>query len=121
MITVIQHVHHGPLGFYNGWHIAFPVAAIVDTDPPEALQTNLDKVFGDAPIVISTVVGMGGTLDTYISRATTERADPAFPLLTTKFGWPQSESASVVGPPLSAVTCPASPPPARSAKPGWPV
>ena len=76
-ITFVQHVHHGPLGFYNGWHIAFPVAAVVDTDPPQALQTNLDRFFGDAPIVISTVVGLGGALDTYISRAATERSDAA--------------------------------------------
>jgi hypothetical protein len=76
-ITVVQHVHHGPLGFYNGWHVAFPVAAVVDTDPPSVLQSNLDKVLGDAPIIISTVVGMDGVLDTYISRAATERADPA--------------------------------------------
>jgi Bacterial protein of unknown function (DUF945) len=84
-ITFTQHVHHGPLGFYNGWHVAFPVAAIVDTDPPPVLQSNLDKVFGDAPIVISTVVGMSGGLDTYISRATTERTDPARKF-TAKFG-----------------------------------
>ena len=84
-ITFVQHVHHGPLGFYNGWHLAFPVAAIVDTDPPPVLQSNLDKVFGDAPIVISTVVGMNGALSTYISRAATERADPA-QKFTAKFG-----------------------------------
>src|ERR1700732_3665595 len=29
-ITLVQQVHHGPLGFYNGWHAAFPVAAVVD-------------------------------------------------------------------------------------------
>ncbi len=84
-ISFVQHVRHGPFGFYNGWHAAFPVAAIVDTDPPPVLQTNLDKVFGDAPIVISTVVGMSGALDTYISRAATERADPA-QKFTAKFG-----------------------------------
>jgi hypothetical protein len=84
-ITFVQHVHHGPFGFYNGWHAAFPVAAIVDTDPPPVLQTNLDKVFGDAPIVISTVVEMNGGLDAYISRAATERTDPA-QKFTAKFG-----------------------------------
>jgi uncharacterized protein YdgA (DUF945 family) len=76
-ITFVQHVHHGPLGFYKGWHIAFPVAAVVDTDPPQALQTNLDRFFGDAPIVITTVVGLGGALDTYITRASSERSDAA--------------------------------------------
>jgi uncharacterized protein YdgA (DUF945 family) len=84
-ITFVQHVHHGPLGFYNGWHVAFPIAAIVDTDPPPILQSDLDQVFGDAPILISTVVRIGGTLDTYISRAATERDDPAH-RLTVKFG-----------------------------------
>ncbi|HVA40404.1 MAG TPA: DUF945 family protein [Candidatus Binataceae bacterium] len=84
-ITFVQHVHHGPLGFYSGWRLAFPVAAIVDTDPPPALQSGLDKIFGDAPIVISTVVGMGGVLDTYISRAATERDDPAHKF-TANFG-----------------------------------
>jgi hypothetical protein len=84
-ITFVQHVHHGPLGFYNGWHVAFPVAAIVDTAPPPQLQSNLDKVFGDAPIVISTIVQIGGTLNTYISRAATERADPAHKF-SAKFG-----------------------------------
>jgi len=76
-ITFIQHVHHGPLGFYNGWHVAFPVAAVVDTEPPLALQNNLDRFFGEAPIYISTVVGMDGKLDTYISRASTQRAETA--------------------------------------------
>lgn len=76
-VTFVQHLHHGPLGFYNGWHVAFPVAATVDTDPPPALQSRLDKIFGEAPIVISTVVRMGGGLDTYVSRATTERTDAA--------------------------------------------
>ena len=89
-ITFVQHVHHGPLGFYNGWRLAFPVAAIVDTEPPAALQSGLDKVFGDAPIVISTVVWMDGALDTYISRAATERADPARKL-TAKFSGFNSE------------------------------
>ncbi len=84
-ITFVQHVHHGPFGFYNGWHFAFPVAAIVDTDPPPVLQSNLDKFFGAAPIVISTVVGMSGGLDTYISRAATERSDAA-QKFTAKFG-----------------------------------
>jgi hypothetical protein len=84
-ITFIQHVHHGPFGFYNGWHVAFPVAAIVDTDPPAVLQTNLDKFFGEAPINISTVVGMSGGLDTYVSRAATERTDLA-QKFTAKFG-----------------------------------
>lgn len=83
-ITIVQHVHHGPLGFYNGWHVAFPIAAIVDTDPPAVLQSDLDKLFGDAPIVISTVIGMSGALDTYITRAATERTDPAHKL-TAKF------------------------------------
>jgi uncharacterized protein YdgA (DUF945 family) len=82
--TVVQRVHHGPLGFYNGWHVAFPVAAIVDTDPPPVLQSDLDKIFGDAPILISTIVAMDGVLDTYISRAATERDDPAHKL-TAKF------------------------------------
>jgi hypothetical protein len=84
-ITFVQHVHHGPLGFYSGWHVAFPVAAVVDTDPPPTLQNGLDKIFGDAPIVISTVVWMDGALDTYISRAATERADSA-QKFTAKFG-----------------------------------
>jgi len=84
-ITFVQHVQHGPLGFYNGWHLAFPIAALVDTDPPPVLQSDLDQVFGDAPIVISTVVWIGGTLDTYISRAATERDDPVHKL-TVKFG-----------------------------------
>lgn len=84
-ITLVQHVHHGPLGFYNGWHVTFPVAAVVDTDPPPTLQNGLDKIFGDAPIVISTVVWTGGALDTYISRAATERADPG-QKFTAKFG-----------------------------------
>ncbi len=84
-ITFVQHVHHGPLGFYDGWHPAFPVAAVVDTDPPSALQNQLDKFFGDAPIVISTVVAMNGALDSYISRAATERDDSAHKF-TTKFG-----------------------------------
>ncbi len=86
-VTFVQHVHHGPLGFYNGWHVAFPIAAIVDTDPPAVLQSNLDKVFGDAPIVISTVVAMDGELDTYISRAATERADPAHKLIAKFAGF----------------------------------
>jgi hypothetical protein len=89
-ITLVQHVHHGPLGFYNGWHVAFPVAAVVETDPPPRLQSGLDKVFGEAPIVISTVVWMGGALDTYISRAATERADSAHKF-TAKFGGFTSE------------------------------
>jgi uncharacterized protein YdgA (DUF945 family) len=84
-ITLTQHVHHGPFGFYDGWRPAFPVAAIIDTDPPPVLQSGLDKVFGDAPIVISTVVGMSGTLDTYISRAATGRTDPARQF-SAKFG-----------------------------------
>jgi hypothetical protein len=84
-ITFAQHVHHGPFGFYNGWHVAFPVAAVVDTEPPPILQTNLDKFFGDAPIIIATVVGMNGGMDTYISRAATEHADPA-QKFTAKFG-----------------------------------
>jgi Bacterial protein of unknown function (DUF945) len=84
-VTFVQHVHHGPLGFYNGWHVAFPVAAIVDTDPPPALQNKLDDIFGAAPIVISTVVRMGGATDTYVSRAATERSD-AMQKLRTKFG-----------------------------------
>jgi Bacterial protein of unknown function (DUF945) len=84
-ITLVQHVRHGPFGFYNGWHVAFPVAAIVDTDSPPALQSALDKIFGNAPIVMTTVVGMGGTLDTYVSRAATERVDPARKL-SVKFG-----------------------------------
>jgi hypothetical protein len=76
-ITFVQHVHHGPLGFYNGWHAAFPVAAVVDTEPPPTVQNNLDRFFGEAPIDISMVVGMDGTLDTYISRAATQRAEAA--------------------------------------------
>ena len=89
-ITLVQHVHHGPLGFYNGWHVAFPVAAVVDTDPPPKLQGVIDKIFGEAPIVISSVVWMGGALDTYISREATERADPAHNF-TAKFGGFNSE------------------------------
>jgi uncharacterized protein YdgA (DUF945 family) len=84
-ITLVQHVHHGPLGFYDGWHGAFPVAAVVDTDPPAKLQEVMDKIFGEAPIVISSVVWMGGGLDTYVSRAATERADSARNF-TAKFG-----------------------------------
>jgi hypothetical protein len=76
-ITFVQHVHHGPLGFYNGWHVAFPVAAVVDTEPPSALKNNLDQFFGEAPIYISTVVRMDGTLDVYISRAATVRSAAA--------------------------------------------
>ncbi|HEY2523708.1 MAG TPA: DUF945 family protein [Candidatus Binataceae bacterium] len=76
-ITFVQHVHHGPLGFYNGWHVAFPVAAVVDTEPPSALKNNLDRFFGEAPIYISTVVEMDGTLDTYVSRAATVRSAAA--------------------------------------------
>lgn len=89
-ITLVQRVHHGPLGFYNGWHVAFPVAAVVDTDPPPKLQGVMDKIFGEAPIVISSVVWMGGALDTYISREATERADPAHNF-TAKFGGFNSE------------------------------
>ena len=89
-ITLVQHVHHGPLGFYNGWHVAFPVAAVVDTDPPPKLQDVMDRIFGEAPIVISSVVWMDGTLDTYISRAATERADSAHNF-TAKFGGFNSE------------------------------
>jgi hypothetical protein len=89
-ITLVQHVHHGPLGFYNGWHVAFPVAAVVDTDPPPKLQDLMDKIFGEAPIVISSVVWMGGALDTYISRAATERADSAHNF-TARFGGFNSE------------------------------
>ena len=55
-ITLVQRVHHGPLGFYNGWHVAFPVAAVVDTNPPPKLQGVMDKIFGEAPIVMSAVV-----------------------------------------------------------------
>ncbi len=84
-ITFVQHVHHGPLGYYNGWHLAFPVAAVVDTDPPPRLQDALNKLFGDAPIVISTVVWMGGALDTYVSRAASEHTDSAHKF-TTEFG-----------------------------------
>ena len=76
-ITFVQHVHHGPLGFYNGWHVVFPVAAVVDTEPPPTMQNNLDRFFGEAPIYISTVVEMDGTLDTYVSRAATVRSDAA--------------------------------------------
>jgi uncharacterized protein YdgA (DUF945 family) len=90
VLTFVQHVHHGPLGFYNGWHMAFPVAAVVDTESPSALQSGLDKIFGDAPIVISTVVRMGGALDTYISRAPSEHSDPA-QKFTAKFGGFYSE------------------------------
>jgi len=90
VLTFVQHVHHGPLGFYNGWHMAFPVAAVVDTDPPPTLQSGLDKFFGDAPIVISTVVRMGGALDTFISRAASEHTDPA-QKFTAKFGGFYSE------------------------------
>jgi uncharacterized protein YdgA (DUF945 family) len=89
-ITLVQHVHHGPLGFYNGWHVAFPVAAVVDTDPPPKLQDVMDRIFGESPIVISSVVWMDGTLDTYISRAATERADSAHNF-TAKFGGFNSE------------------------------
>lgn len=89
-ITLVQHVHHGPFGFYNGWHPAFPVAAIVDTDPPPRLQDWLNEVFGDAPIIISTVVEMRGALNTYISRTATEHTDPARGF-TAKFGGFNSE------------------------------
>src|SRR5260370_16046936 len=89
-ITLVQHVHHGPLGFYNGWHVAFPVAAVVDTDPPPKLQDVMDRIFGESPIVISSVVWMDGTLDTYISRAASGRADSAHNF-TAKFGGFNSE------------------------------
>ena len=89
-ITLVQHVHHGPLGFYDGWQVAFPVAAVVDTDPPPKLQDVMDKIFGEAPIVISSVVRMNGALDTYISRAATERADSPHNF-TAKFGGFNSE------------------------------
>jgi hypothetical protein len=89
-ITLVQDVHHGPLGFYNGWHVAFPVAAVVDTDPPAKLQDIMEKLFGEAPIVISSVVRMNGALDTYISRAATERADSPHNF-TAKFGGFNSE------------------------------
>jgi len=74
-IVFVQHVHHGPFGFYNGWQWAFPVAAVVDTDPQAAVENGLDKVFGEAPLRISTAVWMNDTQDTYISRAATERSD----------------------------------------------
>src|ERR1700730_14932471 len=108
VLTFVQHVHHGPLGFYNGWHMAFPVAAVVDTDPPPALQSSLDKIFGEAPIVISTVVRMDGALDTYISRAASEHTDPA-QKFTAKFGGFYSEvhlsqDAYVIGGDAPAIT-----------------
>jgi len=84
-IVLVQHVHHGPLGFYNGGHLAFPVAAVVDTDPPVALENAMDRVFGDTPIRISTVVAMDGDLDTYISRAQSEHTDPVSKI-KAKFG-----------------------------------
>ena len=84
-IALVQHVHHGPLAFYNGGHVAFPVAAVVDTDPPAALENAMDKLFGDAPLRISTVVAMSGALDTYISRPKSERTDPAT-RINAKFG-----------------------------------
>ncbi len=84
-VTLIQHVHHGPLALYNGAHVAFPVAAVVDTDPPTALENTLDKVFGEAPLRISTVVAMSGALDTYITRPKSERTDPATKV-NAKFG-----------------------------------
>ncbi len=84
-VALVQHVHHGPLAFYSGGHVAFPVAAVVDTDPPAALENTMDKVFGEAPLRISTVVAMNGALDTYISRPKSERTDSATKV-NAKFG-----------------------------------
>ncbi len=72
-LMLVQHIHHGPLGFYNGWNVAFPVAAVIDTQPPAGLEDTLNRFLGNAPLVISTIVRMDGALDTYISRAPTHQ------------------------------------------------
>lgn len=81
-VTLTQRIHHGPLCFYDGWHVAFPVAAVVDTDPPPQLNDFLNRTFGDAPLLIETVVAMNGALDTHVSRAPSQRIGP---LVTVKF------------------------------------
>ncbi len=82
-LTLAQRIHHGPLGFHDGWHVAFPVAAVIDTDPPPALRDFLNRTTGDAPLRIETVVAMNGALDTHVWRAPSQRVRPG---LTVKFG-----------------------------------
>lgn len=81
-VALNQNIHHGPLVFYNGWHVAFPVSAVVETDPPPLLRDSLDRAMGSAPLLIDTVVAMNGTLDTHVSRAASERSVPG---LTVRF------------------------------------
>jgi uncharacterized protein YdgA (DUF945 family) len=72
-VALTQLIHHGPIGFYNGWTVAFPVAAVIDTQPPPGFSDTLDRFLGSAPLVITTIVRMDGALDTYISRAATHQ------------------------------------------------
>lgn len=81
-VTLTQHIHHGPLVFYDGWHVAFPVAAVIETDPPPALRAYLDRTLGEAPLLIETVVAMNGALDTHIRRPASVHSAPG---LTVKF------------------------------------
>lgn len=75
-VVLTQRIHHGPFAFYDGWHLAFPVAAVVETDPPPAVRNGLDQTFGPAPLLIETVVSMNGALDTHVSRGPSERSRP---------------------------------------------
>jgi uncharacterized protein YdgA (DUF945 family) len=81
--TLTQRIHHGPLGFYDGWRVAFPVAAVVDTDPPPVLRDFLNRTAGDAPLLIQTVVAINGALDLHVSREPSQRVSPG---LTVEFG-----------------------------------
>lgn len=88
--VIVQRIHHGPLGFYDGWMVAFPVAAVIETQPPAKLENSLDKSLGKSPLTITTVVSMDGAMDTYISRDPSERRDSTHHM-TVKFMGFQAE------------------------------
>ena len=75
-VTIAQVVHHGPIAFYDGWHVTGPVAAVVETDTAQA-QTALNRLLGEAALRVTTTVAMNSGLDTFISRAESSRGDPA--------------------------------------------
>jgi uncharacterized protein YdgA (DUF945 family) len=74
-MSLVQIVHHGPIVFYAGRHLAAPVAAVIETDPG-ILTAALNKLAGDAPLSVSTLIDFNGNLDTVIARPPSERDDP---------------------------------------------
>lgn len=74
-VTIAQIVRHGPLVIYNGWHLAAPVAAVVETDSGAAAAA-LNRMLGEAPLRISTLVALNGDLDTVVARPESAHDDP---------------------------------------------